>query len=133
MPVTPMQREAVLRFLHMMMEKRLEKEGLTIKSRLSVALTHPDGKLSWYNYSGGVWLGISEIGSAYQLVIQPQDQDPDITPLTWVFLITRTNSQRAAVPTIDDWEKITLWVQTGTLVTEPKILSQTEQTPQPNP
>ncbi len=112
MPDIPMQKLSVLRFLVMMIEKRLLADGLMFNGHLCVVLTHPEKKLTWLVNDDPFWLSIKDLGNDYQITVLTINQDPP----TQSYQVSRENLQtwvEAAKPNLDDWEKITLWIREG--------------------
>ena len=62
MPETPGQKLSILRFLVLMIEKRLVADGTMSNGQLEIILTHPDKQLTWLEKDDPFWLEIKYLG-----------------------------------------------------------------------
>ena len=120
MPETPLQKLSALRFLLMMVDQRLVKNGKMVGDQLTVVLTHPPEKLTWLAKDDPFWLKIKDLGSEYQITVLTELPEP----ARQSYLVSRANLQtwvETAKPTMEDWERITHWIVKGILVVEREI------------
>lgn len=126
MPETPGQKLSILRFLLMMIEKRLVADGTMSDGQLVITLHHPDKKLTWFEKDDPFWLAIRDLGNEYQITVLTEK--PDL--ISENYRVSRKNLPilvEAANPTMYDWEKITLWIREGSLADEREVPIQIKQ------